>query len=358
MNLLFMHQAQDLCAPTIEVIAGMLPGKVPPDILQKIVFAKLGFTDPDVLLGPSLGEDASVIRIGDKVIIVATDPITGSVSDAGWLAVHVNANDIATFGVQPRWFLVSIILPIESTPDQLGQIVNQMDDAAQMLGISVSGGHSEVTEGIDRPIIVGFMIGMSEEGEYVTSSGAKPGNSIIVTKSIALEGTAILANEGEKYLIPKVGTETVDRAKVLRSQISVVAEGIAAFETGYVTAMHDPTEGGLSGGLHEICDASDVGFEIYDKAIPVDDSTKAICQALEIDPIELISSGCMIVCCRQEHVNEVVNAIHSRGVSASVIGKIVDNPTHRITITDSRSYPLPRPKTDALWLGLKKINPL
>ena len=77
MNLLFMHQAQGLCAPTIEVVDGMLPGKVPPEILQKIVFTKLGTSDSDVLLGPSLGEDASVISIGDKVIIAATDPITG-----------------------------------------------------------------------------------------------------------------------------------------------------------------------------------------------------------------------------------------------------------------------------------------
>lgn len=351
-----MHQSQDLCAPTTEVIAGMLLGKVPPDILQKIVFTKLGIADPDVLLGPSLGEDASVIRVGNKVIIVATDPITGSVSDVGWLAVHVNANDIATFGVQPRWFLVSIILPKEYTPNQLERIVNQIDAASQMLGISVAGGHSEVTEGINRPIIVGFMIGVAEQGKYVTSSGAQPGNSIIVTKSIALEGTTILATEGQEYLSFKVGADIVERAMALRAQISVVAEGVAAFETGYVTAMHDPTEGGLSGGLHEICDASKVGFEIYQDAIPIDDSTEAICNALEINPIELISSGCMLVCCKQENVNELVNVIHSRGVSASVIGKIVKNPMHRIVITDSKSYELPRPKTDSLWLGLKKVN--
>jgi hydrogenase maturation factor len=357
MNLLFMHQAQDLCAPTFEVMVGMLPGKVPPEILQKIVFAHLGKNDPDVLLGPSLGEDASVITIGDKVIIAATDPITGSVADVGWLSVHVNANDIATFGIQPRWFLASIMLPEGTSPEDLDHIMKQIDEAAKILGIAVAGGHSEVTEGINRPIIAGFMIGITNPGEFVTSSGAQPGDSIIVTKSMALEGTAILGTEGEEFLTPKVGPDIIANAKALRTKFSVVAEGLAAFETGHVTAMHDPTEGGLAGGLHEICDASNVGFEIYEDAIPVDYTTKSICDALEINPIELISSGCMIICCNEGDATEVVNTVQSRGVSASVIGKIVKNPEHRIIITDSDGFSLPRPTTDALWSALNKISP-
>ncbi len=357
MNRLFMHQAQDLCAPSNEVRVGMHPGKIPPEILQKIVFSKLGTNDPDVILGPGLGEDASVIQIGDKVIIAATDPITGSIADVGWLAVHVNANDIATFGIQPRWFLASIMLPEGATSSDLSQIMNQIDEAAKILGIAVAGGHSEVTEGINRPIISGFMIGMTDSNQYVTSSGAQPGDAIIVTKSIALEGTAILANEGEEYLIPKIGSSIVDRGKKLRAEISVVAEGVAAFETGHVTAMHDPTEGGLSGGLHEICDASKAGFEIYNDAIPIDSSTKAICETLEINPMELISSGCMIICCNQEHTNEVVNTVQSRGVAANVIGKIVKNPNQRIIVTDSNGITLTRPITDSLWTALRRINP-
>jgi hydrogenase expression/formation protein HypE len=357
MNLLFMHQTQDLCAPIIEVVVGMLPGKVPPEILEKIVFANLGTKDPDILLGPRLGEDASVISIGDKVIIAATDPITGSIADVGWLAVHVNANDIATLGVQARWFLVSIMLPTNTTPDELEHIMTQMDGAARNLGIAVAGGHSEVTEGINRPIVAGFMIGIADQGKYVTSGGAQPGDSIILTKSIALEGTAILATEGEEHLTSKIGGKVVEKAKTLKSRISVVAEGVAAFETGFVTAMHDPTEGGLSGGLHELCDASGAGFEIYKDAIPIDDSTKTICGVLEINPLELISSGCMIICCNEENAAEVVNTIESRGVSASVIGRLVKNPDHRIIITDSDGFALPRPTTDALWAALKQINP-
>jgi hydrogenase maturation factor len=338
------------------VIVGMLPGKVPPEILQKIVFAKIGASDPDVLLGPKLGEDAAVIRIGDKVIIAATDPITGSVSDVGTLSVIVNANDIAAFGIHPRWFLVTILLPSDSTPDQLELIMTQIDETCQNLGIAVAGGHSEVTEGIDRPIITGFMIGVTDKGKYVTSSGAKPGDSIIVTKTIAIEGTSILATEGEEVLAKKLPATTIIHAKELKSQLSVVVEGIAAFETGYVTAMHDPTEGGLSNGLHELCDASNVGFEIYSDAIPIDDSTFEICTSLDVSPMELISSGCMIICCGKEHVNEVVNTIRTRGVMSTVIGTIVQDPDRRILVTDSDGIPLERPATDALWDALKKIT--
>jgi len=335
----------------------MLPGKVPPEILQKIVFEKLGVRDPDVLLGPKLGEDAAVIRIGGQVIIAATDPITGAVADVGWLAVHVNANDIATFGVAPRWFLASIILPSSSTTDQLQSIMKQIDGACKTLGIAVAGGHSEITEGIDRPIIAGFMMGIADDGNYVTSSSAKPGDSIIVTKTVGLEGTSILAKEGEAYLAGKIPSTTIVHAQQLRNQISVVAEGLAAFETGYVTAMHDPTEGGFSNGLHELCDASNVGFEIYSDAIPVDPSTHIICSELDISPLDLISSGSMIICCKNEHVNEIVNTIRTRGIEVTVIGTIVENPKRRILVTESDGIPLQRPKTDALWDALKKVSP-
>jgi thiamin-phosphate kinase len=335
----------------------MLPGKIPPEILQKIVFEKLGARDQDVLLGPKLGEDAAVIQIGDKVIIAATDPITGSIADVGRLAVIVNANDIATFGVQPRWFLASILLPVDSTTDQLQQITQQIDEVCKNLGIAVAGGHSEITEGIDRPIIVGFMIGVADAEKYVTSSGAKPGDSIIVTKTIGLEGTAILATEGEEYFSKKILATTIAHAQQLKYQLSVVTEGVAAFETGLVTAMHDPTEGGLNNGLHELCDASDVGFEIYSDAIPVDDSTIMICSELGISPLDLISSGCMIICCKSENVREIVNTVRSRGVMTTVIGKIVEDRETRILITDSDGFPLDRPTTDALWGALKKVSP-
>ncbi len=334
----------------------MHPGKVPPDVLNKFVFPFLGIHDPDVILGPALGQDASVIRIGDRCIIASTDPVTGSVEDIGWIAVNVNANDIATFGVPPQWFFISILMPSGSQPEDVGRITHQIHEASSMLGITVAGGHTEVTVGLDRPIVVGFMIGTCSEGEYVTSAGARPGDAIIMTKWVALEGTAIIASEGERFLQGKVPPSVLSEAKTLRSQTSVVKEGVTAFGTGHVTAMHDPTEGGLAGGLHEICDASEVGFRIFDDKVPVHPSTEAICNVLSIDKYYLIGSGSMIITCGGSHGTEVVAALQSAGVPASIIGEIVDDPAVREIVAEGSTRNLERPTTDALWDALAQIK--
>jgi hydrogenase maturation factor len=334
----------------------MLPGKIPPDILKSVVFRHLGKKDSDLLLGPRIGEDASLIRIGEQVIVAATDPITGSIEDVGRLAVHVNANDIATFGVQPRWFLASIMLPVGCTKSDLKHIIQQIDTAAKSLDIAVAGGHTEITAGLDRPIVAGFMIGVADEGNYITSSGAQPGDHIIMTKSIALEGTSILATEGAEYLSNSLGSELVEEARALGNLISVVKEGLAAFKTGHLTAMHDPTEGGISGGIHEICDASEVGCQIKMEQIPIRDATVRICEVLDINAMHLISSGCMLMTCGSDASSDVINAINSVGVSAAVIGVIDKDPSKRIVIEGTSTTTLVRPENDALWIALDRVN--
>jgi hydrogenase expression/formation protein HypE len=331
------------------------PGKVPPEVLSNIIFKHLGSADSDVILGPGLGQDAAVLRVGEKILIAATDPITGSVEDVGWLAVHVNANDIATFGVPPRWFLASLMLPAGSDEKQIEHIVGQVHEAANSLGIAVVGGHSEITLGIDRPIVAGFMLGVADDGAFVTSSGAQPGDAIILTKSIALEGTAILAAEGRKKLAKLLGEDLLQDAVLLRDRISVVAEGLAAFRTGHVTAMHDPTEGGVSNGLHELCDASSVGFDIELSLMRAEDSTQRICELLAVNPLDLISSGCMIITCAQDYAKEVIRAIEQERVPAVRIGTIHPDTSHRQSEEGSS---LGRPTTDALWDALERVNRL
>jgi hydrogenase maturation factor len=335
----------------------MLPGKVPPNILELHVFKHLGKSNPDLILGPSLGQDASLIRLGNRVLVASTDPITGSVEDIGWLAVHINANDIATFGVTPTWFLNSIMLPVGATPEQLEQIMKQIHEAAESLGITVAGGHTEITEDIDKPIIAGFMIGETTEGEYVTSSGAQPGDSIILTKTVALEGTAILASEGRTFLKSKLESEIIDAAISLRDSISVVKDGITAFNTGYLTSMHDPTEGGLANGIHEMCDASNVGCRIKFENIPIHESTKSICDLLNVNPLHLISSGCMLMTCTSIHADAVIKSLNTESIQATVIGHIVKDITDRMIEYPTSSETLEQPPTDALWEALKAVNP-
>ena len=334
----------------------MLPGKVPPQILQSHVFKYLGKSNPALILGPALGQDASLIRFGNRVLIASTDPITGSIEDIGWLAVHINANDIATFGVAPTWFLNSIMLPVGTTPEDLGHIMLQMHEAATSLDITVAGGHTEITEDIDKPIVAGFMLGETGEDEYVTSSGATPGDFIVMTKSVAIEGTAILASEGRAYLSSNLGIDIVEQALALRDNISVVKEGVTAFKTGHLSAMHDPTEGGLSNGLHELCDASEVGCRIQYQNLPIHHSTETICNFLKVNHLNLISSGCMLMTCDSQKVDELLKSLKSVNVEASIIVEIRDNESERIIEFPDSESNLERPETDALWGALKKIT--
>ncbi len=327
----------------------MLPGKVPPDILKKTVFMHLGATDPSVILGPAVGKDAALIEMGDSLLVVTTDPITGSVEDAGWLVVHINANDIATFGVRPRWMLVSMMLPPGTTEQALNKITTQIHEAALSLGVALIGGHTEITLGLDRPILTGMMMGVAQPGRYVTSAGARAGDYIILTKTVGIEGTAILALEGPDVLLQHLSSSELAIARALRQQISVVEDGVTAFETGFVTAMHDPTEGGISGAIHEMCDASRTGCEIDIDAIPIHPITEKMCELLGINPLELISSGCMLIASQPEGAEQVVDELQARGIQATIIGRFVGDPKVRAQVHEGKTEPLIRPATDALW---------
>ncbi len=351
------HALGTSCVRTYLEVIRLLPGKIPPEILQSIVFSKLGKKDPDVLLGPGLGEDAAVIRIGDQVVIASTDPITGSIEDVGWLAVHANANDIATFGVSPRWFLVTVLLPSDHAKESLEKVMEQINTAAYELGIAIAGGHSEITESITHPIVVGFMMGTAPGGGYVTSSGAKPDDTLILTKTVGIEGTSILATEGSSYLEKILEKNLIREGQKLRNSISVVKEGVSAFQTGFVHAMHDPTEGGLANGIHEMCDASGVGCEIDGDLIPLHQATRKICEYLRINPLELISSGCMMISCDSKHTDMVIQTLTQDNIPSVAIGTFHKNPTHRKIRIDGKTKDLTRPKTDALWGALKKVNP-
>ncbi len=332
-------------------------GKIPPETLKNIVFKNLGVSNPRVLLGPGIGEDAAVIELERKVIVVATDPITGAIEDIGWLSVHINANDIACHGAKPTWFLSTILLPEDSDEKILEKIVVQMDKAAKELEVTIVGGHTEVTPGLKRPIVTGFMIGEVEKGKFITSSGASPGDKIILTKGVAIEGTAIIAAEREKELLNILDKNLVEKAKQYKWKISVVKDALTAVEVGGVTAMHDPTEGGVLGGLHEIADASKVGFAIQEEKIKkmISKETRKICETLQIDPLCLIGSGALLITAKPEKAEQIVNTLNDKGIFAEIIGHILDNPKRRIFFRkDGKTKKAQRPMQDSLWEALSK----
>jgi hydrogenase expression/formation protein HypE len=332
-----------------------LPGKVPTEILQKIVFKHLGTKRNDVILGPLIGEDAAIVEVGKEVLAIAADPITGAEEWLGWLAVNVSANDVATRGIQPRWLTSSILLPEGSKEELIEKICRQMDKAAKQLDVAIIGGHCEITPDLEHPIVTGCSIGIAENRKYVTSSGAKIGNMIILTKGTGIEGTAILASDRMKELLRVFDENFLRKAESFFSKISVVKDALTAFQTGGVLAMHDPTEGGVAGGLHELADASKVGFQVYEDKILVSEETRKICAHFEIDPLQLISSGSLLIVAEKGKTEEIVSMLSQNRVPASVIGEVTEPELGRKIVSKTgEKVELVRPVSDHLWTALAK----
>lgn len=330
-------------------------GKVPVEVLRRIILPHTGAERPEVILGPSEGEDGAVIRVGDKVIVSSVDPISGALEKIGWEAVNISANDVATFGVQPVFFSSCILLPKKSNVEVVRSICEQIDSAAKALDIAVIGGHSEITPGLDHPVVVGFSMGVTEPGEYVTSAGARPGDHILITKHAGLEGAAILAADRYDLLITAISEGSLKKAEKFYKQISIVKEALLAFNAGAVTAMHDPTEGGVANGIYELADASNVGFIVYEEKIPIAPETNEICNFFGVDPLQLISSGVLLATIKPGFEDHVTTLLEENGIETSIIGEVLaSKETCIIVREDGTEERLIRPVSDHLWKALEK----
>jgi hydrogenase expression/formation protein HypE len=330
-------------------------GKIPLDILKDIVFKNLGATRSEVILGPAAGVDGAVLELGNKNAIVSMDPITGAVERIGWEAININANDVATFGVEPAFFFSCIMLPANADSKIVETISTQMHNAAKELGIAIVGGHCESTPGLANPIVVGCIMGLTEKGKYVTAAGSKAGDKLILTKSAGIEGTAILATDREAQLSKTFNSTLLDTAKEFYNQISVVKDALTAYKTGGVHAMHDPTEGGILNGIHEMADAAGLGVRIIEEKITVEPETAKICRFYEIDPLQLISSGALLIAADAQAANNIVNNLCKERVYADIIGEFTPNPNKRILVhKDDSAEMLPKPMSDHLWIALSR----
>lgn len=298
-------------------------GKLPPALLARLL-GTIPATDPRVIVGSRTGEDAAVIDAGDRYLIATTDPITFVAERAGWYAVHVNANDVAVMGGTPRWMLATLLLPPAGDTALVEALHGQILAACAELGIALIGGHTEVTHGLDRPIISATMLGEVAKDRLVTSSGARPGDRILISTGIAVEGTAALAVEASAQLrAAGVPAAMLDRAAALLDQpgISVVAAARALCAALHPHAMHDATEGGLATALGEVAGASGVGLAIDRAAIPILPETRAVCAALDLDPLGLLASGCLIAAVAPADEQTALAALHALGIAAAVIGE-------------------------------------
>lgn len=301
-------------------------GKLPMDLLRVLLERYRG-QDERLVVGPTVGEDAAVLDMGDRYLVVKSDPITFATDEIGWYVVHVNANDIASMGAVPRWMLLTLLLPEGQTDERLVEdIFAQTSQACQSLGVALCGGHTEITHSLDRPIAVGLMLGEVEKEDLVCTAGVRVGDDIIQTKGIAIEGTAVLAREMAGPLAASVGPELVQRSRRFLKEpgISVVPDAMIACRAGRPHAMHDPTEGGLATGLWELAHASGKRLLVDLEAVHVYPETAAFCRVLELDPVGLIASGSLLIAAAPEHSALIVSALEQEGIGAAVIGKAVD----------------------------------
>ncbi len=305
----------------------METGKLPPDVLKELL-SNLGVADPRVLVGPEVGEDCAVVDMGDRVLIAKSDPITFAVEKMGWYVVQVNANDVACTGGVPRWFMPTLLLPTSSTTDDVRSIFADIADACRQIGVAIIGGHTEVTEGVPRPIIAGTMLGELEDpSRLVSTAGARDGDSIVVTTGVAIEGSAILAREHVVELRARgLDDHALDTAAhyLQVPGISVLPAARALFDTGAVHSMHDVTEGGLITALREIAAASNLGLVAEAESVPLLPECAAICEALELDPLGLLGSGALIATMSAGDVPAALRALDRVGVSGWEIGQMIE----------------------------------
>ncbi len=321
-------------------------GKVPENVLKRSILKKIETRRSEVLLGAGIGEDCAVLALKeDEVFILSTDPITGTTKDIGSLSIHVTANDLASSGAEPVGVLVTALLPPEITEDDIKVIMDDIAKTCAPLNMQIIGGHTEITDVVKKPVISITGIGKAKKGKVVATNGCKPGNDIVVTKWIGLEGTQILAKEHEEELKKRFPDRMIYEAQSFDKMLSVVPEAATAVKSG-VTAMHDVTEGGIFGALWEMAESSGVGLEIDLKAIPVRQETIEICNFFDINPYGLISSGSMLMA--TEDGNRLVSELKKAGIHASIVGKATDS-NDRVLINGENRRFLEPPKTDELY---------
>lgn len=298
-------------------------GKLPSALLERLL-ARYATPDERLIIGPGVGRDAAAIALdAERAMVVKTDPITFATAEIGWYLVNVNANDLACLGATPRWLLVTALLPEgRTTPALVEEIFAGLHDACAPLGIALAGGHTEITHGLDRPILVGTLLGEAERAGLVQPGGARPGDAIVLTKGIAVEGTALIAGEREAEVAGRHGADFAARCRAFLREpgISVVRDAAIARAAG-ATALHDPTEGGLATGLRELAQAAGLGLEVDAAAIPTYPETAQLCADYGLDPLGLIASGALLAAAPPPAAARLVADLRAAGLSGAIIGR-------------------------------------
>lgn len=325
-------------------------GKLPIGVLTSAVLSMGGAPSDLLATGPKAGLDFGAVKLERGYLLVSADPVTGVSEEIGRYAVHVSANDVATSGTRPSFIESVILLPERTTVKEVSRISREIDAVCRELGISVVGGHTEVTPGLARPIVVVTAFGMAER--YVSSAGARAGNTIMMTKTAGIEGTAALARS-VGALRKKLSSRALLAARAMLSQVSVVDEAERAYKTGGVSAMHDCTEGGVLGAAFEMSHASGVGFELDEGAVPVAPETLDVCRAMSLDPLKLIGSGSLLIAVEGGREDEVVAAL-TQASRVTAVGRFTKS--GRVLVRkDGRREKVNEAPEDELWRAVPRF---
>ena len=325
-------------------------GKFPASLLERIL-AKVDISDPRVVVGPRLGEDTAVLQTSGSLLVAKSDPVTFATDQIGWYAVQVNANDVACTGGTPKWFLATLLVPERFTEDEAEAVFDQIMEACRSINVSLVGGHSEVTYGIDRPIIMGTMLGEVEQDKLILTSGAQEGDSIVVTNGIAIEGTALLAREKASQLLQAgMSQEEIDKAASLLNVpgISVLHDARVACASSQVHSMHDVTEGGLVTGLREIAKASGLGLAIEESSVPILSECQEVCEALGLNPLGLLASGALLITLPTADVPGLLTSLEGEGINGFEIGTMIEAAEGLQMVEFHGETPLPEFSRDEL----------
>lgn len=321
-------------------------GKVSESVLKRSILKPLSVNRDEVLYGPGIGEDCCVLKYKeDDLIVLSTDPITGTTKEIGKLAIHITANDIAASGASLVGVLLTILLPDGFPEEELRIIMKDINALCEEMNVQVLGGHTEITAAVNQPIVSVTGVGKATEETLSMTCDLEVGDDLVMTKWAGIEGTGIIALEKEEELKAVIKASIVDEAKTYTDMISVVKDSAVAIKHG-VKAMHDITEGGVYGALWEMAASADVGFEVQLDAIPIKRATIEITEHYGLNPYQLISSGAMLI--STENGESLVEAFKEAGIHSAVIGKVTAG-NQRLILSDQIRRTLKPPKSDELY---------
>ncbi len=323
----------------------MKAGKLPIELLEKLIFSHINIKNREVVAGPAIGMDCGALDIDGNLMVFTSDPITAAGKGAGKLAIHVNCNDIATTGLRPIALLVTVLAPVGTTEEELNDLAKEMSLEADEMGVDIIGGHTEITDAVSRTIISVTAMGYGDRKRIEPERKPQAGDAIIMTKVAGLEGTSILCHDKEKELQTILSIEELVEGQEYSRSLSVLPEGELGRANGALV-MHDVTEGGVLGAVWELAHGHGLGADVFEKNIPVTELTKKICVYYNIDPLRLISSGTMIMICQDGEL--MVSRLKEQGIEARVIGSL-KNDGMFVHYKDGTCEELAPPDSDELF---------